>query len=115
MSSTLVNMAKMTTATAGTGSPITLGSAVTSFLTFAQAGITDGQSVSYIIEDNSGTGREVGTGTYTASGTTLTRSVINSTNSNNAINLSGSAQVSVTALARDITNKAGDTLSGAMN
>lgn len=95
----LANIARMTTATTGTGT-ITLGSAVTSFLTFAQAGVTNGQTVSYAIED--GSNREVGRGVYTSSGTTLTRSVLESTNSNAAISLSGSAQVFITALAEDI-------------
>lgn len=102
----------MTTGTTGTGT-ITLGSAVSSFLTFAQAGVTNGMTVRYSIED--GVNREVGSGVYTTSGTTLTRSVLLSTNSNNAINLSGSAQVSLTALAEDITNKTGDTMTGALN
>ncbi len=114
MATTLANIARMTTATAGTGT-ITLGSAVSSFLTFAQAGITDGQTVAYLIEDGNGTGREVGTGTYTSSGTTLSRTPTNSTNSNNAINLSGTAQVAVTALVAQIVNKTGDTLTGALN
>jgi len=95
----LFNLARMTTATTGTGT-ITLGSAVSGFLTFANAGVANGDVVSYGIVD--GAAREVGTGTYTSSGTTLTRSVVKSTNSNNAINLSGSAEVFVTALAADI-------------
>lgn len=95
----LFNLARMTTATTGTGT-ITLGSAAAGFLTFAGAGVTSGDVVSYGIVD--GANREVGTGTYTSSGTTLSRTVITSTNSNNAISLSGSAQVFVTALVTDI-------------
>ncbi len=98
----LANLARVSTATAGTGT-ITLGSAVSGFLTFADAGITNGQTVSYGIED--GASSEVGRGVYTSSGTTLTRSVLKSTNSNNAIALSGSAQVFVTALAEDIASR----------
>src|SRR5262249_49246649 len=37
------------------------------------------------------------------------------TNGNALISLSGAATVAVTALTRDITNKAGDTMSGALN
>jgi hypothetical protein len=88
----------MTTATTGTGT-ITLASAVTGYLTFALAGVNDGDVVSYGIFD--GSNSEVGTGTYTNSGTTLTRSVTKSTNTNSAISLSGSAQVFVTARAED--------------
>lgn len=96
---TLANLARMTTATVGTGT-ITLGSAADGCLTFAQAGITDGQTVSYGIED--GDNSEVGRGVYTSSGTTLSRSVLRSTNSNNPISLSGTAEVFIIALAEDI-------------
>jgi hypothetical protein len=105
---TLANIARVYTNTAGTGT-ITLGSPVTGFKTFAQAGISDGQTVSYAIEDRFTTvglrlmpsAREVGRGVYTASGTTLTRNVLLSTNSNTAIDLSGVAEVFITALAED--------------
>lgn len=106
----LFNLAKMTTATTGTGT-ITLGSAVSSFLTFAQAGVTDGATVTYAIED--GSNREIGRGVYTSAGTTLTRTVLKSTNSNAAINLSGTAQVFITAAAEDfpaVTVASGKTL-----
>lgn len=93
------NLAKMTTATTGTGT-ITLGSAVSGFLTFANAGVQDGETVSYGIRD--GANSEVGRGVYTTSGTTLTRSVLTSTNGNSAINLSGSATVFITPLAQDV-------------
>lgn len=97
----LYNLARMTTATTGTGT-ITLGSAASGFLTFAQAGVADGETVTYAIED--GSNREIGRGVYTASGTTLTRSVLKSTNSDAAINLSGSAQVFVTAASDDFND-----------
>jgi len=108
----LYNLAKMTTATTGTGT-ITLGSAVPGFLSFAGAGVTDGQVVSYAIQD--GSNGEIGTGTYTSSGTTLTRSVTNSTNSNSAINLSGNAIVYITPRSADLLNPtltSAQTLSG---
>ena len=96
---TLVNRAKMSTSTTGTGT-ITLGSAESGYQSFATAGVADGDTVRYTIED--GTAFEIGQGVYTATGTTLTRVVSESSNSNNAINLSGSATVFVTATARDI-------------
>ena len=96
----LVNRAKMITATTGTGSPITLGSAEDGYQSFADAGVADADVVRYVIED--GTAWEIGTGTYTASGTTLTRTVSESSNADAAINLSGSAVVYVTAAAADI-------------
>jgi len=97
--SKLFNLAKMTTATSGTGT-ITLGSAVSGFLSFADAGVSDGDIVSYGISD--GANSEVGYGAYGSAGTTLTRTtVLASTNSDAAINLSGSATVFITALAQN--------------
>lgn len=97
----LVNRAKMTTATTGTGT-LTLGSAVDGYQTFADAGVVDADVVRYVIED--GSNWEIGTGTYTASGTTLSRTVSESSNSDAAISLSGSAVVFVTAAATDVMN-----------
>ena len=95
----LVNRAKMTTATTGTGT-ITLGAAVAGYQSFADAGVTNGQIVRYVIED--GVNWEIGTGTYTSSGTTLSRTVNESSNADAAISLSGTAQVYITAVAADI-------------
>src|SRR5262249_4566208 len=89
----LYNLARMTTATTGTGT-ITLGSAVSGYLTFAAAGVQNGDTITYAIKD--GSNSEIGEGVYTASGTTLTRSVIKSTNSDTAISLSGAAEVFIT-------------------
>ena len=89
----------MSTSTTGTGT-ITLGSAISGYQSFANAGITNGQTVRYAIED--GTAFEIGSGTYTSSGTTLTRSVTESSNSDSAITLSGNAEVFVTATVADL-------------
>ena len=94
----LVNRAKMTTATTGTGT-ITLGSAVNGYQTFANAGVTNGNIVRYAIED--GNAWEIGLGTYSSTGTTLTRGTIESS-TGSAINLSGNATVFVTAAAGDL-------------
>jgi hypothetical protein len=98
----LVNRAKMTTSTTGTGSPITLGSASDGYQSFASAGVSNSDVVRYTIEDD-GDAWEIGTGTYTASGTLLTRTVSESSNSGNALNLTGNAVVFVTATASDFT------------
>jgi hypothetical protein len=96
----LVNRAKMTTATTGTGT-ITLGSASAGYQTFADAGVTNGQVVQYVIED--GVDWEIGEGTYTASGTLLARTTIQeSSNANAAITLSGAAVVFISAVAANI-------------
>ena len=97
----LFNLARMTTATTGTGT-ITLGSAVAGFLSFASAGVANADVVAYGIQD--GANSEVGTGTYTSSGTTLSRTVLASTNAGSAISLSGNAQVFITALKEHIGN-----------
>jgi len=99
MTISLGNRAKMSTSTTGTGT-ITLGSAVSGFQTFADAGITNGQTVRYAIDD--GANFEIGSGTYTSSGTTLTRSVTESSNSDSAISLSGSAEVFIAATVADL-------------
>lgn len=95
----LVNRAKMTTATTGTGT-ITLGSAADGFQTFAAAGVADGDTIRYVIED--GTAWEIGTGTYAAAGTTLTRTVSESSNGGAALDLSGNAVAYVAAGAADV-------------
>lgn len=96
----LVNRAKMTTSTTGTGT-ITLGSVVDGYQTFAAAGVSDGDSVRYVIEDGT-SNWEIGSGTYTASGTTLSRTPSESSDGGSAIDLSGDAIVFISAIASDI-------------
>lgn len=94
----LFNRAKMTTSTTGTGT-VSLGSASVGFQSFADAGVSDADVVQYVIEE--GANFEIGTGTYSSSGTSLTRTPTESSNSNNAISLGGTATVSVTAIDDD--------------
>jgi len=95
----LKNRAKMSTSTTGTGT-ITLGSALAGFQSFDVAGVSNGDQVRYTIQE--GVNFELGLGTYTASGTTLSRTPSESSNSGSAISLSGNAEVFITAAAEDI-------------
>ena len=98
MSNTFANRVLVSTATTGTGT-VTLGAALLGYQTFANAGVSNGTTVRYLILD--GNDWEVGTGTYTASGPTLTRSVDESSDSDNPLDLSGAAKVAVIASAED--------------
>ena len=95
----LHNLARVTSATAGTGT-LTLGTAVSGFLLFADAGVVDGETVTYAIRD--GANSEIGRGVYNTAGTTLTRAtILESTNGGSAISCSGSQEVFITAAAED--------------
>jgi hypothetical protein len=104
----LYNLARVTSATTGTGT-LTLGVAVSGYLSFANAGVANNDIVFYGIKD--GSNSEVGWGTYSSAGPTLARNVIKSTNGNALISCSGSQEVYITALAGD----GGDLLPGFTN
>jgi hypothetical protein len=99
MAFVLKDRVRMTTATTGTGA-ISLGTAVVNaaqgyFRTFAVAGVANGDTVPYLIED--GVNWETGVGTYASSGTVLTRTTVinNSAGTTSPISLSGSAEVAI--------------------
>ncbi len=102
--SKMFNRAKMTITSTGTGA-LTLGSAPIGYQTFASSGVANGDTVSYTIED--GANWEVGTGVYTAAGTTLSRTVTQSYNGSvygtSAISVTTAAIVFITALAADLS------------
>ena len=79
---------KESSTTSGTGT-LTLAGAVTGFQAFSAA-LSDGDTTYYAIAESSTGAWEVGLGTYTTSGTTLARTtILDSSNSGSAINLSG--------------------------
>ena len=86
MALVLKDRVKEQTATTGTGT-VTLAGAVTDFSSFSVIG--DGNTTYYTITLPEGDEWEVGVGTYTASGTTLSRdTILASSNSGSAVNFS---------------------------
>lgn len=95
MALVLKDRVKETTTTTGTGT-VTLAGAATGFQSFSAIG--DGSATYYTIALQNGSEWEVGIGTYTASGTTLSRTtVLESSNSGSLVNFSaGTKDVFVT-------------------
>jgi len=95
MALVLKDRVKETTTTTGTGT-LTLAGAATGFQSFSAIG--DGNKTFYCIVDTAAGSWETGIGTYTSSGTTLSRdTVLESSNSGSAVNFgSGSKDVFVT-------------------
>jgi hypothetical protein len=95
MALVLKDRVKETTTTTGTGT-VTLAGAAAGFQSFAAVG--DGNQTFYAIVDATSGDWEVGVGTYTASGTTLSRTtVVSSSNAGSLVNFgAGSKDVFVT-------------------
>jgi len=86
MALVLADRVKESTTTTGTGA-LTLAGAVDGFQSFATVGDTN--TTYYVIQHTTLAEFEVGIGTYTSSGTTLSRdTILTSSNSNNAVNFS---------------------------
>lgn len=95
MALVLKDRVKETTTTTGTGT-VTLGGAATGFQSFSVIG--NGNTTYYAIVDAATGAWEVGLGTYTASGTTLSRTIVfESSNSGSLVNFAaGTKEVFVT-------------------
>lgn len=97
---TFVDRVKMSSQTTGTGF-VTLNAPVAGYRSLVEAGVSDGASIRYLIEE--GDAWEIGTALYDASAQTLTRTVISSSNGSK-IYLGGNAVVSAIATAADMTS-----------
>lgn len=95
MALVLADRVKETTTTTGTGT-VTLAGATSGFQSFSAVG--DGNSTYYTIAGQSSSEWEIGIGTYTSSGTTLSRTtVLSSSNAGSLVNFSaGTKDVFVT-------------------
>jgi hypothetical protein len=102
MALVLADRVQETTTTTGTGT-VTLAGAVTGFQSFAVVG--NGNTTYYTIAHSTLAEWEVGIGTYTSSGTTLSRTtILASSNSGSAVNFSaGTKNVFVTYPASLVT------------
>lgn len=89
----------VSTSSTGTGT-ITLGSPRSGYQSFADGGISDGDTVRYVIED--GTAWEIGQGNYSHSNLQLSRT-LSSSSTGSLLNLSGSAYVFISPSAADLT------------
>ena len=97
----LGNRIKCATATTGTGT-VTIGSPEDGFQSFTAGGIANGEVVRYVITE--GSAFEIGNGTFTTSGATLTRTLLESS-TGSLLNLSGDAIVFVSPSTEDLVTK----------
>ncbi len=99
----LLNSVRVATATTGTGT-VTLGAAEAGYLSFSEAGAVNGTVYSYRLDD--GNDFEIGRGTYSSAGPTLSRdtvlvSKISGTAGTTKLSLSGNAKLSIISTAED--------------
>ena len=91
---------KETTTTTGTGN-VALGGAVNNFVTFSSV-LSDSDTTYYAIVDSNNSDFEVGLGTYVSSGNTIARTtVLASSNSGSAVDLSAGSKVIFCAFPAD--------------
>lgn len=104
-----VNRARMLTSTTGTGSSVTLTTAVDGYFSLGEAGLENGDVVDYIIEQGSDfeiqhdqTYSDDGMGTVTLSRGTPAQSKVGGTAGTSQIELNGTAQVAIVAVAKSL-------------
>lgn len=105
----LANIAQMSVAVApGTGTSISLDTAVPGYVDFDTAGVSDGQIVSYSIED--GVNREVGRAQYVAASTELINRtpILSTAGPDTPINATINAKVFVSVLKEDFDDLLAD-------
>ena len=95
----LANRAKETISSTGTGT-LNLGGAVTGYQTFSDAGVSNGNTVAYVIED--GSSWEIGTGTYTTGTPNTLSRTLGESSTGSLISVTTNAIVFLTARAEDI-------------
>ena len=102
MARIFANRVLVGSATTGTGT-LSLGSPFTGYQSFSDGGVANGDTVRYLLID--GTSFEIGIGTYSSTGPTLSRDTVEeSTEAADAkLDLSGAAQVAIIASAADYT------------
>lgn len=91
----LLNKCMFRASAGGTGT-WTVSSAITGYLTPANAGAVNATVYSYSAESDDKTEWEIGTGTYTSSGTTFSRTPLKSSNSDAAVNFTAAPRVALT-------------------
>lgn len=97
----LYNLVGVSTSTTGTGA-VSIGSTLGSdgYVSFVDAGVPDGATVTYLLRD--GSQSELGHGTYSLGLATVTRdTVLTSTNGGAKINLSGTANLFLSVSSED--------------
>lgn len=104
--SLFLSRAKASTATTGTGT-MTLGAGIAPYQSWSAAGALNGAAYPYLIED--GNDWELGYGTYSSSGATLTRNVtqseIGGATGTTKLTLSGNATVACIARPEDMNEE----------
>ena len=103
MAYVIYNNVKMSVSgTPGTGA-VTLGSALTGFQSFSSGGAANADTFPYRLEDGSSGAWEIGIGTYSTTGPTVTRTTITaSSNAGAAINATSAAVIMCASLSADI-------------